>query len=265
MELTKLTLLLRCTTSCPSDETNREKVYVRSLSEITLSEMKVYIQKKYNIPSCVQLIKWAGVVLYGNGTLESYGLQENDELEVKYHSKGDCEMIEDSVNWMQEVIQLLRKEGVPTQSNFKPEKFLQLSSDQQEAKFRKLWAQLFQPWRMAKKYTNKLYFIELKGLDMLIELYSFVLTNEWQDTPSVLKYTEFLLVHSFWSFSETFTLQRLAIKKGAIELFVRSLQRLEVDPHKIFKDKTVSGDDWLIDGVPDLNDIADGALGVLSK
>ena len=267
METVKLKLFLHCTTAAdPTTERIIETLYLcSSLDHVKVNEIKAEIQKNYDIPTCVQKIKWAGSTLNEERFLHSYGLRENDVLEVVYYSRGACVLIVESVNWLREVVTKLRADGVPFRTDLSLESFPQLTYDQQELYLRRLWGDLFQPWHNPSKYTNKMHFVFLGGLDLLVELHSFVLQNEWADTPGVLKYTEFLLLHSFWSFGETFSLQRLAINKGAMELFLKSLQRLKVNPTEVFRDKCVTEEQWLTNGVPDLNDIADGALGVLSK
>lgn len=266
MEAVKLKLSFCCTTADPLAERSRETLYICSpLSDAGVGEVKATIQRDHGIPTCVQRIKWAGSTLNEGRSLRSYGLEENDELEVVYHSKGDCNEIEESVQWLKEVVLRLRNDGVPDQRNFVEATFSQLAFTQQETHLRCLWAELFQPWHEPKKYTNKLYFVVLGGVDLLIELHSLVLCNKWEESPDVLKYTEFLLLHVFWSFGETFSLQRLAIKNGVMDLFLKSIGRLEVIPGEEFRDRCVTGEQWVSDGVPNLNDIADGALGVLSK
>ena len=261
MEVLKLKLLLSCTTADPLTELVRETIYLHDSLQCTkVIDVKSIIQRELNIPACVQLIKWEETTLSDERSLYSYGLMENDELHVLYHSKGDCRTIEDSIKWLKEVLSDLKSKGVPNRISFTEHLYPLLSFDQQETHLRTLWAELFQPWHDPVKYTNKLYFMVLNGLDLMVEIFKLVLTNDWNNSPSALKYTECLLLHAFWSFGETFSLQRLTMRKGAMDLFLKSLERVRVTD----SNDTLS-EAWFGSSSTDLSDIADGALGVLSK
>lgn len=257
----KLKLLFNCLTKDLCDDAiHKETLYMTDpLSEVKLDEVKEIVARDYSIPACVQNIKWAGQ------SLECLDyVRENDELEVAYHSKGDCVKVQDTVTWLTDCVTSLQEYGVPTQEKFEPSTYPQLKIKRQKRHFRGLWVDLFQPWNEPMKYTNKLHFLSLGGLDLLIKLYMLVLQNEWGETPGILKYMEFAILHSLWSFGETLPLQRLSINKGALDLIIKSLKRSMSDTmNSSFKDQP-SVDDTRYQ-IPTLVDVADGAMGVLGK
>ena len=257
-----LRLLLKCTSAV--QPTRHEKIRLFSLPSTSTNELKQIIQETFSIPSCVQVVKWEGLELKGESRLQDYGMRTDDEITVEYYSEGDCVSVQESIQWLSTVIDKIKLKGLPKKRDGTAASRIipQLTLDQQKIYLRTLWIERFQPWKMPKKYINKIYFIELGGLDLLMELYSLLLENKWKDTPDELKYTEFLTLHTFWSFCETLDLRRLAIRHGILDMFIRSLLRAKVRLGIVFRDETLESND---PDIPDLCEIIDGAIGVLCK
>ena len=256
-----LSLFLR-STAVQSNNIRNEEISLLSVSSTSVNELKHSIQETFSIPSCVQVVKWEGLELKGERRLQDYGIRSEDEITVEYYSEGECVSVQESVQWMSTVIDEIKLKGLPTKSNGIIESIPQLEVDNQTVYFRRLWSENFYPWKTPIKYTNKLYFIALGGLELLLKLYSLVLQNEWIETPLELKYTEFLILHAFLKFCENFTLQRLSISHGVLDMFIQSLLRAKVQTGKNFTDE-IQHDGW--NNLPDLGDIVDGAIGALCK
>ena len=103
-EVTTLRLLLRCTTAVHPNDIRHEKISLRSLSSTSVSELKHSIQETFDIPSCVQVVKWEGLELKGAHRLQDFRIRSEDEITVEYYSEGDCISVQESVQWMSTVI-----------------------------------------------------------------------------------------------------------------------------------------------------------------
>ena len=259
-ETTTLKLLLRCTTAVQPNDIRYEKISLLSLSSTLVNELKHSIQETFNIPSCVQVVKWDGLELKGERRLQDYGIRSEDEITVEYSSEGECVSVQESVQWMSTVIDEIKLKGLPTKSNGRIFSIPQLRVDDQTIYLKKLGVELFSPWT-PQKYTNKLYFIELRGLEILLQLYAIILPNQWIDTPPQLKYTEYLILLTFRKLFENFSLQRLGMRHGVLEMVVQSLLKAKIQPGIKFTDIVERG----FTNLPDLCDIVKEAMNVLCK
>ena len=180
---------------------------------------------------------------------------------MEYSSEGECVSVRQSVQWMSKVIDEMRVKGLPTKSNGRNFSIPQLHVDDQTLYFYKLGVERFNPWT-PQKYTNKLYFIELRGLnEILLQLYAIILPNQWIDTPPQLKYTEYLILLTFRTFFENFSLLRLGMRHGVLEMVVRSLFKAKIQPGIKFTDIVEHG----FTNLPDLCNIVKEATNVLGK
>ena len=263
-EVTTLRLLLRCTTAVHPNDIRHEKISLRSLSSTSVSELKHSIQETFNIPSCVQVVKWEGLELKGERRLQDFRIRSEDEITVEYYSEGDCISVQESVQWMSTVIADIKLKGLPTKKDIlSVSKCIpNLNVDHQTLHLRRLTTEFFYPWETPRKYTNKLYFIELGGIEMILNLYSMILQNEWTDAPAELKYTEYLILRTFLKFCENFSLQRVAMSHGVLNMLFQSLLRAKVQPGVKFTDDIVEKG-W--NNLPNLGNIIDGVTVVLCK
>ena len=202
-------------------------------------------------------MKWEGLELKGESRLQEFGIRSEDEITVEYYSEGDCVSVQESVQWMSTVIDEIKLKGLPTKLNGIITSIPQLDVNNQTLYFGCLSAEHFKPWKTPQKYTNKLYFKELCGLDLLLSL---ILEIEWMYVPPQLKYTEIIILETLGVFFENLSLQRLVISHGILDMLTRSLLRAKVQPGVKFMDD-LAEKEWV--DIPTLDQIVTTSIDIL--
>ena len=256
-DVTTLRLLLRCTTAVQTSDIRHEKISLHSLSSTSVNELKHSIQEKFSIPSCVQVVKWDGLELKGERRLQDYGIRSEDEITVEYYSEGECVSVQESVQWMSTVIDEINLKGLPMKFDIIPD----LDIDQQ-ALHLKSSTEFCYPWETPRTYANKLYFIDIGGIETILNLYSLILQSEWTEAPVELKYTEYLILRTFIKFCENLSLMRVFMTHGMLNMIFQSLLRAKIQPGIMFTDGTVD-DEWV--DVPTLDVIVGCSINALCK
>ena len=116
-----------------------------------------------------------------------------------------------------------------------------LDIDHQELHLKSL-TEFFCLWETPRTYANKLYFIEIKGIQTILNLYSLILQNDWTDAPVELKYTEYLILNALLEFCENLSLLRVFMTHGGLNMVFQSLLRAKIEPGILFTDGTVDGE-----------------------
>ena len=259
-ETTTLKLLLRCTTAVQPNDIRYEKISVHSLSSTSVNELKHSIQETFSIPSCVQVVKWDGLELKGERRLQDFRIRSEDEITVEYYSEGECVSMQESVQWMSKAIDEIKLKSLPTKYDIAMS-IPDLDIDQQELHLKSL-TQFFCPWETPRTYANKLYFIEIGGIQTILNLYSLILQNEWTDAPVELKYTEYLILRAFLEFCENLSLLRVFMTHDVLNMVFQSLLRAKIQPGILFTDGTVDGE-WV--NVPTLDVIVHNSINTMCK
>ena len=259
-EVTTLRLLLRGTTAVHPNDIRHENISLHSLSSTSVNEMKHSIQEKFSIPSCVQVVKWDGLELKGERRLQDYGIRSEDEITVEYYSEGECVSVQESVQWISKIINEINLKGLPMKYDIVMS-IPDLDIDQQELHLKSL-TEFFCPWETPRTYANKLYFIDIGGIETILNLYSLILQSEWTEAPVELKYTEYLILRTFIKFCENLSLMRVFMTHGMLNMIFQSLLRAKIQPGIMFTDGTVD-DEWV--DVPTLDVIVHNSINTMCK
>lgn len=224
-----------------------------------ISDIKTQIERKFNIPVCVQTLSYDSNIPSNDTKLDACRIRSGDTLHVSYTSEGDCEGILEVVSWMGLVLAALKCED-PSLSSGMSNSLYELLVVGVEAEYiEDLSFKYFFPWLDAKKYVNKLHYVHCGGLEITMELYALVLQHPWANCPLLLKYIEYGILRILWNFSETFAFRRMVTSHGGLQMCVKSLLRVTLEKGKPIEDRETPTDDSV------LTEIIGGALGALCK
>ena len=178
----------RLVLNCTSNNTTEEKLLCFDTHPQTVLDVKKTIETEFNIPVCVQCIKFESTVLGSSDKITSLRIRSGDSLSVTYNARAQCSEINDAVDWMTTLCGLLRNEVKPVTSD---EAYSLIVHGYQTSTMEDLAYNNFSPWTSPVTQVNKLYFLQIGGLDVLLELYSHVLRHPWSMIPVELKYVEY--------------------------------------------------------------------------
>lgn len=225
----------------------------------TVASLKEKIQDLYSIPVCVQSLRYEGHLLGDGTSLEMMKVRSGDTFHVTYSSEGDCKGILEAVEWL-----TLVREGLVTEVPSKSKPFSIALEDliiygfNEELIDDLAYKYLF-PWLDPKKYTNRLYFVQCGGLEVMMDVYASLHQNPWSDCLLILKYVENAIIRVLWNLSETFKLRRLIMSYGGLGMCMKSLLRKTLEERKVIEDETEPNASSV------LTDTIEGALGLLCK
>ena len=235
-----------------------------SMIPYDVRDIKKEVEAAFSIPACVQEVEFEFVQLKDTDRVESLRLQSGDTIFVNYKSEADCENVKVVLDWMQLLTCLLQGEV--------PSIFHQMSFDLNEVVsagindhlMEDLAFQKFSPWTCPVRQTNKLYFVDLGGLDVLMELYALLQREAWRTSLLEMKFLEASCMCILSNLASSNDLRRLIISKGGVGKSIKSFL------HVPLKKGCVVVDDSGCLGDPEHNniilvDVVQSALAILCK
>ena len=99
-----LNVLLNCEQRKSSES---KRVHFQSLPTTPL-EIKKKIEEDFSIPSCVQTLHYQSMILKDSDQLQHTHFRSGDTFTVDYPIEADCEIVQNSIEWLKELYFLLR-------------------------------------------------------------------------------------------------------------------------------------------------------------
>jgi hypothetical protein len=233
-----LNVLLNCELT-KSSET--KLVHFQSLPTTPL-EIKKKIEEDFSIPSCVQTLHYQSMILKDSDQLQHTHFRSGDTFTVDYPIEGECEKVQTAIKWLKELHEVLGEALLPL--NEKKESSVYsykikledlIVEDGESIRDCGLYYALFSPWADKKKLMNKFYFYQEGGLNVLINVYSILLSGEWGAQPGIyrefyiyLEYLEYLCVTAISRYSATLPLCRHVFQLGGLEMCTKTVVRRQL-------------------------------------
>ena len=246
-----LNVLLNCELT-KSSET--KQVHFQSLPTTPL-EIKKKIEEGFSIPSCVQTLHYQSMILKDSDQLQHTHFRSGDTFTVDYPAQAECEVIQNVIQWLEELYELLKsiEENVSCADEIESEEehdqlmssLVSKSEDvimegDNSGLIEALSATLFVPWGDKEKLTNCFYFQQEGGVNVLTKIYGILVSKEWGDLGidgEDHMDMEVACCQSIFNYGHTSTLLREVVKLGTLEMCMKTLLRRqfrgeECDPNK---------------------------------
>ena len=226
-----LSVVLNCEDT-KSSET--KQVHFQSLPTTPL-EIKKKIEEDFSIPSCVQTLHYQSMILKDSDQLQHTHFRSGDTFTVDYPIEAECETIRIVIKWLKELLELfnsIEDNSFPYEGSdhliipSKIEKLIQ--EGERDDIVNPLSVELFFPWEDTKKLMNKFYFHQEGGLEVLMKIYSILVSKQWGDlgiNETFHIYLEFVSSSAVCNYAETFPLRRQIVKLGGLEMCMTTLLR----------------------------------------
>ena len=253
-----LNVVLQCT----STNSTEERPITFKATPSNVQEIK----RAIDVPSCTQNLKYESVVLKDSDSISSLQLRSDDTLHLTYKAKADCGEIAQAVNWMESAHALLCAQDPSSTGS------LRVSDDTrdfiiagyQQGIMEDLAYKYFSPWVSPVTQVNKLYFLQLGGLDVLLGLYTLVLSIPWSSTPVEVKYLQCVCMNVLSNLASSLDLRKLIIHRNVVQMCLQSLLQVKlVKGTAIADDSGSEGAKELIDAL--LQDNIASAVAILAK
>ena len=235
-----------------------------SMVPTDVRDIKREVEAAFSIPACVQEVEFNFVQLQDSDRLESLRLQSGDTVFVNYRSEADCEIVKGVLDWMQLLACLLEGElpSVTNQMSFDLSQVVRAGID--DHFMEDLAFHRFSPWTCPVRQTNKLYFVDLGGLDVLMELYAMLQREAWRTSTLEMKFLEASCMCVLSNLASSNDLRKLIISKDGVGRSIKSFL------HVPLRRGSAVVDDSGCPGSPEINsavlvDVVQSALAILCK
>ena len=240
-----LNVLLNCEET-KSSET--KQAHFKSLPTTPL-EIKKEIEEDFSIPSCVQTLRYQSMILKDSDQLQHAHFRSGDTFTVDYPIEAECEMAKNVVKWLKELYGLLKsikeisssaddKGDHLTSSNFGEIESLIMEGERDEIVVA-LYETLFIPYDNKKKQMNRFYFHQEGGLDVLMKIYSILVSKKFGDLgidKEFHMYLQSVCSLTISSYARSFSLKHQVVKLGGLEMSTIAFLRRRLQGEKSILD-----------------------------
>ena len=257
-----LNVILQCT----STNSTEERPITFKATPSNVQEIKRAIETSFDIPSCTQNLKYESVVLKDSDSISSLQLRSDDTLHLTYKAKANCGEIAQAVNWMESAHALLCAQDPSSTGSLHVSDNTRdfIITGYQQGIMEDLAYKYFSPWISPVTQVNKLYFLQLGGLDVLLRLYMLVLNIPWSSTPVEVKYLQCVCMNVLSNLASSLDLRKLIIHRNVVQMCLQSLLQVKlVKGTAIADDSGSEGSKELIDAL--LQDNISSAVAILAK
>ena len=234
-----LNVLLNCEVTKTSE---RKQVHFKSLPTTPL-KIKKKIEEDFSIPSCVQTLHYQSMILKDSDQLQYTHFRSGDTFTVDYPIEAECKMTQNVIKWLKELYDALKSiEECISSPNEEKGLDIWISSNHQKIKnlilvgendntIETLSVALFSPRREEKKMMNRSYFQQEGGLDLLLKIYSILVSKEWGELGIDEKYHIYLerkCCLAVVNYGRSFLFKRQVVQLGGLEMYTTTLFRRQL-------------------------------------
>lgn len=228
-DATVLNVILNCElTKC----SEMKQLHFESLPTTPL-DIKKKVELTFSIPSCIQTLRYQSVVLKDTDKLQHTHFRSGDTFTVNYETRGDCEKVQDVIQWLGEICIHLsalsdEEKGPSTESCLEIVELI-LSGDE-KGTVKDLYYNLFHSG--PSENVNRLHFVDEGGLDLLMRVYHLLVSKDWGQLGIDVEchhYLEHCCVRSLVNYAASHPLCRQVLHLGGMDMCLKTLLRKKVD------------------------------------
>ena len=216
-------------TSTSKKSTEKRTLSVDTKALGTVLDVKHYIQKQFSVPICVQDFTYESQSFADTTSLKSLCLRSGDTVHVSYPSDANCAAIDEVVAWLHQTIACMKNE-TPTihrDPSVQLETLMKarLSGQSQLLVLDSLPTIGFGSFGEARTRVNKLYFSQLDGISLSVELLTMIQRIPCSIQRPDMRHLEWQCLNVLWSFCETQQFGDIVCKHGGLECCITAVWR----------------------------------------
>ena len=204
---------------------------------LTGMALKRHIQKKFNIPMCIQTLSFSSQVVQDCTSLRALYLQHGDTVQVDYMMDADIEYFSDLINTLIRIRTLLQAivPDISSGASITYAMHQKLQTDCASFTSDCVPLRYFTVFPTGTPNANQLYFLDLGGLKVLLDIYKLVHKLPWHKLPGELQDLEYACLQIIWNFSATLGIRQLIVQDGVMELVFKTFNRTKIEPYNQIK------------------------------
>ena len=241
------TVMLNCT---GENKSIKEKtLYIKDKEPLTVSDLKLCIQKEFSIPKCCQCLRFDAIQLDDDSIpLSFYHIRDGDTVHVSYVSEGDVTDILDIIDKLvhtHSFIESIQNELNKEKFNDELDSRIMLNVFYEEVN--SLAQVYFTPCSSDRAEVNRILFVHGNGVNMLHKLHTVLLKQPWSNTPLKFQYLEHAILRVYWNLTAAFSVRMFVLHHPAsLDNVIQSFLRVQVEensimeaPHNTFASRVV--------------------------
>lgn len=148
--------------------------------------------------------------------------------QVSYLSHGELEDIRYAVNWIRFIGALMKNRYPCVYSEISAEADLVASMGMRDELLETLALKKFRPWKSPVKQVNIFYFMQMNGVDSLIDLYTILLNEPWRTMHTRLRFLEDGCILVLASVAISDQIRKKVISLDGVGMSVQSFLRVRL-------------------------------------
>ena len=248
---------------CTSTATTEHQVLSLATPPRAVLDIKEQIQATFNVPVCSQRLEYESSVMKDSDEIDSFHIRSGDTLMVTYQAKAMCDEITIVVDWMRSLYTLLERQSLHADADDQ-QAHNTIMFGYQAGIMEDLAYKKFSPWVSPVTQANKLYFLQIGGLEVLLDLYSLMLQQPWSKIVSENKYIEYACMIVISNLASSLEYRKMIIRRGILPMCLKSLMRVKLKKGVQVEDDSGSqGSKELNDAI--LHDVIGSVISILAK
>lgn len=248
---------------CTSTETTEDQVLVLTTPPQTILAVKEQIEAVFNVPVCSQRLEYESLVMKDADEIGLFHIRSGDTLMVTYKAKAMCDELKIVVDWMQSLYSLMERQTLHTDADDQ-QAYNTIMFGYQAGIMEDLAYKKFSPWVSPVTQANKLYFLQIGGLEVLMDLYSLILQQTWSELAVEKKYVEYACMIVISNLASSLQYRKMIIQRGILPMCLKSLMRVNLKKGAQVEDDSGSqGPKELNDAI--LHDVIGSVVSILAN
>lgn len=204
----------------------------------TVAELQRHVETEFSVPECCQSVIFEAVPLHRDDSLRVHRARNGDTFHVYYKSEADVKAIRVVVDSIQETLAIIEEAYSQYPDYYCPSKvfaredvlrliFLfdqHINPNVVEC----LANHYFQPSSSERSIANRLFFLDIGGLELLHKLLCAVLKYPWEVTVVTLQCLEHAILRVLWNITASFDIRLQVLQYPFIDLCMKSALRVPI-------------------------------------
>ena len=217
----------KITLKCTSTGTTEDQVLALTTPPQTILAVKEQIEASFNVPVCSQRLEYESFVMKDGDEIGSFHIRSGDTLTVTYKAKAMCDEIRLVVDWMRSLKSLMERQTLHTDADDQ-QVYSTIMFGYQTGIMEDLAYEKFSPWVSPVTQANQLYFLQIGGLEVLLDLYSLMLQQAWSEIAMENKYVEYACMIVIAQLASSLEYRKMIIRRGVLPMCLKSLLRVNL-------------------------------------
>ena len=230
---TAATWILKLALYCTANNSEEKRDFISSSASVTVSEVKEYVEKEYQIPAHCQSLYFESTLLRDEDILSQSWIRE-DCITIKYDTDADVDDIDELVATLKVILKAVESYYQTLVHTGSVDFYFIIS----EADIKRASNLIFKVFKIKSKRSdaNRLLFVRKGGIEALFSIYDIILQIDYDKTVFRVRYLECVLTYMIgraliYPCTMIPVLKQLVLENPTLDCVSKSFTRVLI-PHK---------------------------------